>query len=197
MGPRTVDRATRRAQLVEAAGRAFAEQGVTSTSVADIVRTAGVAQGTFYLYFQTKDDVIVAVVESVAEQVLAGLAGSFDHAGPTPAERLLGLADGFAALSQDRSLTDLAEFIHRPENQRLHDRFAEHLLPRLVPLVEQLIGDGVADGSFTVADPRTAAWFVLGGLRGLELAGTPISELPTALEDAGRLALRALGYREA
>lgn len=196
MSPRTVDRAARRAQLVAAAASVFAERGVVNTSVADIVRGAGVAQGTFYLYFDTKDDVLVAVVEEVADRLLAGLAANFDRPGANPAQRLLGLADALAALTEDRALADLAEFIHRPENQRLHDRFAEQLLPRLAPLVEQLIVDGVAEGSFRVADPRTAAWFVLGGLRGLELAGTPVAAMPGALDVAVGLALRALGHQE-
>ncbi|MBK8445564.1 MAG: TetR/AcrR family transcriptional regulator [Micropruina sp.] len=193
MGPRTVDRAARRADLVAAATRAFAERGVTATSVADIVRAAGVSQGTFYLYFTSKDDAILAVVEAVAERTLDAIAEEVGRADLSPADRLNGFGHMLAALSQDSSLTDVAEFIHRPDNQRLHDRFAEHFLPRLVPLVEQIINDGVADGTFEVADVHAAAWFILGGLRSIELAGTPLADMPAALDEASRLALRTLG----
>ena len=75
MVPRTINKHERRAQLVAAATEAFARQGVAATSVADIVRAAGVAQGTFYLYFTSKDDVILAVVAGVAD-VVAGVVGS-------------------------------------------------------------------------------------------------------------------------
>ena len=196
MSPRTVDRAARRAELVAAAARVFAERGVNATSVADIVRAAGVAQGTFYLYFESKDDVILAVVEDVAEQLMAGFVQVIQAPG-TPVERLRLLVDGFADRSRDASVTDVAAFIHRPENVSLHDRFAEKFVPRLLPLVEGVIRDGVADGSFDVPDPRAAAWFVLGGLRAIELAGTPMADMPDALEESLRLALRALGAREA
>ena len=195
MSPRTVDRTARRAQLVAAAARVFAARGAAVTTVADIVAAAGVAQGTFYLYFDTKDDVIVAVVDAVAEGILAGLEA--DLAGPalTSAERITRFGRALATLSQQESLTSVADFLHRPENQRLHDRFAEHLLPRLVPLIARVISDGVADGSFDVDDPTTAAWFVLGGLRGIELAGTPLPDMPAALAAAGPLVLRTLGAR--
>lgn len=196
MSPRTTDRAARRAGLVSAAARVFAEQGVSDTSVSDIVRAAGVAQGTFYLYFESKDDVILAVVEDVAEQMMAGFAEAMQASG-TPVERLRALVGGFADRTQDESVADVAAFIHRPENVSLHDRFAEQFVPRLLPIVEELIRDGVADGSFDVPDPRAAAWFILGGLRAVELAGTPLEEMPAALEQALGLSLRVLGSREA
>lgn len=196
MSPRSVDRAARRAGLVAAAARMFAEQGVSGTSVAAIVRAAGVAQGTFYLYFESKDDVIVAVVEDIAEQMMVAFAQATQAPG-TPVERLRTLVGGFADRTQDESVADVAAFIHRSENVTLHDRFAEQFVPRLLPIVEELIRDGVADGSFDVPDPRAAAWFILGGLRAVELAGTPMADMPAALEECLALALRLLGWREA
>ena len=200
MSPRTVDRGSRRAALVAAARRVFAADGVEAASVSDIVREAGVAQGTFYLYFDSKDDAILAVVQGVADELLDVLKQSMDGvagAGAPPADRLRRIGRTFADLSQQRDLTDVAGFIHRPENLRLHDRFAEQFLPRLVPLVEDVIRDGVADGSFDVPDPQAATWFVLGALRGLELARMSLSEMPAALDGAIRLALRALGQADA
>lgn len=197
MSPRTVDRTARRSQLVAAATEVFGEKGVSGATVADIVRAAGVAQGTFYLHFESKDDVIVAVVADVADRLLVGMSLASTAPGTSAVERMRQLGSGFAALSQDPALADMAEFIHRPENQRLHDRFAEQLLPRLIPLLERLIEDGVAEGSFRVPNTRAAAWFILGGLHGVELAHTPMAEVPAALAEASRLALRVLGNEEA
>jgi AcrR family transcriptional regulator len=193
MVPRTINKHERRAQLVAAATEAFARQGVAATSVADIVRAAGVAQGTFYLYFTSKDDVILAVVAGVAETMLTSLQGRLDTAEMPAKDRLRAFGRLLADLARDGELSDVSDFIHRAENRTLHDRFAEHLLPRLLPLMEQLVADGVTDGSFRVADPRAAAWFVLGGLQSVELAGTPHAALPEAIDAAIDLALAALG----
>lgn len=54
-------RATR-ARLVAAARRTFEREGFLDTRVADIVAEAGMAHGTFYLYFTSKEDVFIAVV---------------------------------------------------------------------------------------------------------------------------------------
>jgi len=193
MVPRTINKHERRAQLVAAATEAFARQVVAATSVADIVRAAGVAQGTFYLYFTSKDDVILAVVAGVAETMLTSLQGRLDTAEMPAKDRLRAFGRLLGDLARDGELSDVTDFIHRAENRTLHDRFAEHLLPRLLPLMEQLVADGVTDGSFRVADPRAAAWFVLGGLQSVELAGTPHAALPEAIDAAIDLALAALG----
>lgn len=193
MVPRTINKHERRAQLVAAATEAFARQGVAATSVADIVRAAGVAQGTFYLYFTSKDDVILAVVAGVAETMLTSLQGRLDTAEMPAKDRLRAFGRLLGDLARDGELSDVTDFIHRAENRTLHDRFAEHLLPRLLPLMEQLVADGVTDGSFRVADPRAAAWFVLGGLQSVELAGTPHAALPETIDAAIDLALAALG----
>lgn len=53
----------RKAEMVAAAAKLFAEQGFVRTSVAEIVSAVDVAKGLFYYYFTTKDDMVRAVVE--------------------------------------------------------------------------------------------------------------------------------------
>jgi len=68
MNPTRTDRATRardkrRKQLLDAATRVFAQKGYWSASITDIIRSAGVARGTFYLYFRSKRDVFLAIAD--------------------------------------------------------------------------------------------------------------------------------------
>jgi AcrR family transcriptional regulator len=191
------DRAARRSELASAAAAVFAERGVAKTTISDIVKAAGVAQGTFYLYFDTKDDVVLAVVDQVGERLLDGIEAAVAKTGSTAVEKLIGLRDVLMSFDDEPAAVELADVLHRPENRALHDRLAEHLTPRLVPLVEAIVAQGVAEGAFDVPDTRAAAWFVLGGLQSAELAGTPVAQMPAAIESVTGLALRALGYREA
>ena len=195
--PRIVDRTARRTEITSAATRVFAERGVTNTTVSDIVKAAGVAQGTFYLYFESKDDVVLAVVEQMGSEMLAAIEAAVTSSGTTAVQKLLGLRDVLSSFDEDATVVELADFIHRPENRMLHDRLAEHLTPGLIPLVESIVVQGVSEGSFDVPDTHAAAWFVLGGLQSAELSGTPVAELPAAIEAATALALRALGCEEA
>ena len=197
MTPRPrADRAARRTELASAAATVFAERGVANTSVSDIVKAAGVAQGTFYLYFDSKDDVILAVIEQVAVQMFEAIETAVHANSTTAVEKFLGLHDLLVAFDVDPAVLELAEFLHRPENMALHDRLAEYLTPRLIPLVESIVAQGVAEGSFDVPNTRAAAWFVLGGMQGAELSGTPTKDMPAAISAATQLALRALGHKE-
>ncbi len=188
-------RDVRYAELVSAAARTFAEQGVQHTLVSDIVKAAGVAQGTFYLYFKTKDDVLLAVVDQLVDALQASLTEAMQAEGLSAAARLRMLCDVLGRLATVPGTPAVVDFMHLQENRPLHDRLVAALAPRLVDLMEQVIRQGVAEGTFDVPDARSAAWFVLSGLQGTEFSGTPLAETPKALRSAADLALRALGYR--
>ena len=74
-----IDRGSKRKHLVEAAAAVFAEQGFTSTRVADIAEHAGIGKGTVYEYFTSKEELLFAVFEwidsRVSTRVEAVLAG--------------------------------------------------------------------------------------------------------------------------
>jgi len=196
MSPRPrIDRATKRAAVADAAARVFSERGVSGTAVSDIVRAAGIAQGTFYLYFESKDDVLLAVAEQFVASLGTALESSLPGAEASAPERLTSLVQSLGSLAASPANADMAELLHRPENRALHDRLTDPLAQRMFVLVEGIVGQGVAEGSMQVDDLGAAAWFVLSGLQGVERAGTPVARMPAALDQALVLALRALGVR--
>jgi AcrR family transcriptional regulator len=192
--PRVIDREARRAELVAAAATVFAERGVGNTTVSHIVKAAGVAQGTFYLYFDSKDDVVLAVAERLGDAMLEGIERAVAAPDSRAVEKLVALRDVFGDSAVIADSAELIEIVHRPGNRVIHDRLTEHLTPRLVAIVERIVQEGVDDGVFEVPDINGAAWFVLGGLRSAELAGVPLARMPVALTTAIELALRTLGY---
>src|SRR5690606_22455440 len=66
--------------------------------VAEIAREAGVADGTIYLYFKNKDDLLISLFESRMERVNAELTAAIERAGSEPAARLRAFIDTYAAL---------------------------------------------------------------------------------------------------
>ena len=191
--PRTVDRTARRAELISAAAGVFAERGVANTAVSDIVKAAGVAQGTFYLYFDSKDDAVLAVVDQIANGICEQTATRI-AAATSAVDKLTSFSGVLSEAGAQPGAAAVVDLMHLPENRLLHDRLAEDITRRLVPQLETVVAHGVAEGVFDVGDPGAAAWFVLAGLQSVELAGTPLAEMPAALAKATAFALRALGY---
>ncbi|MDP2183718.1 MAG: TetR/AcrR family transcriptional regulator [Actinomycetota bacterium] len=194
--PKIVDRDARRAEFALAAAAVFAERGVTNTTISDIAKAAGAGQGTFYLYFDTKDDVVLAVAEQMADGMVAAIEAAVGTADASAVDKFLSLRDILSSFDANPAAVELADFIHSPANRALHDRLAEHLATKLVALVEAIITQGIAEGVFDVPDPHAAAWFVGGGLQSVELAGTRAADMPAGIAAATELALRALGYKE-
>ena len=193
---RIVNKTFRKAGIVDAAARVFAERGVANTAVSDIARAASVAQGTIYLYFKNKDDIILAVVQGIVDRMMDGIERLLGTPGPSAVERLRALGSVMGATDAEPAARELIDILHRPENRLLHDRMAEGMTPRLVAIVDSIVRQGIEEEAFIVADPRAAAWFVLGGLQSVELSGTPPEVMPAALDRAIAFALRALGFKE-
>jgi AcrR family transcriptional regulator len=68
--PRTKPPETRRDELMNAAEHLFLSEGVGATTIEQITSRAGVAKGTFYLYFSSKDDILAALADRFATQLL-------------------------------------------------------------------------------------------------------------------------------
>jgi AcrR family transcriptional regulator len=188
-------RESRRGALVDAAFRVFADKGVAASSVDDIVDAAGVAKGTFYLYFKTKDD----AVNAVAERVVDGVADIVETAavtpGLSPVERLLTLGRSVGQVGAEPNERELIDVFHRPANRAIHDRLAERIVVRLMATVESIVADGIVQGQFADQDARLAAGFVLAtftSLHDLIDSGASIERVTSELDV---FILRGLGYR--
>lgn len=71
----------RHAELLRIAREVFAEKGFDATTVSEIVARAGVAQGTFYLYFPSKISVVEALAEELRTRIEQALRAAFVEAG--------------------------------------------------------------------------------------------------------------------
>lgn len=67
--PKTRRGQLRRAQLLEAAEQVFSEKGFMAASIADITQRAGAAQGTFYIYFESKEQLFREVVLTLGREI--------------------------------------------------------------------------------------------------------------------------------
>lgn len=82
-------RETRRAHILKTAIAVFADKGYHQTRISDIIQAAGIARGTFYLYFESKSAIFLELLDSLMRQLRATFVGV--DTGPTapPAEEQL------------------------------------------------------------------------------------------------------------
>lgn len=155
--PRTARGEKTRRKLLEAAEDVFAEYGYTEASVSRITERAGVGQGTFYLYFDTKLDAFNELVEDLNHRVrLAMSEGARGATTRLEAERA-GFAAFFRFTAEHPALYRVvreAEFVS-PEALRMHyTRIVEGYIEGLEQARE--------DGEIGDIDPTVAAWALMG-----------------------------------
>lgn len=191
---RKVGREVRRQELVNATLAVFSAKGVAATSVDDIVRAAGVAKGTFYLYFSAKDDAVNAVAEQMVEGVANRIEAVATAVDRSPVERLVAFGGALREVGGEPYERDLIEVFHRPENRAIHDRMSERAFARLAPTIAAIIADGIELGLFRPVDPRRAAAYSMACFGSLHDVVSEPDEVRAATVELDGFILRGLGY---
>ena len=158
-GERTQQPATeRRGQILEAAGKVFAERGIHRARIDDIAAAAGVGKGTVYWYFPSKDEIVFALVDAFYAQAHSGLVALRDAPG-TVADRLRDYLRSYASLlTEHRHLAPLATEFYAlaPRQQRVRE-FLERYYTRWTEAAAVLLEQGNQRGELEITDTWPAA----------------------------------------
>jgi len=149
-------------QIIEAAVRVFAREGYYNSRVSDIAREAGIAAGTIYLYFRTKDDILVTLFrDKMAEFVSAlrkAIAGEPDAA--SKVRRLVSLH--FSMLEENPDLAEVVQ-VELRQGQKFFRGASSQEIGAYFALIGSVLEEGVAEGRFRSSLPVKVATKMLFG----------------------------------
>jgi AcrR family transcriptional regulator len=190
-----------RRRLLEAAEEVFAKRGYHDASIVKITEAAGVAQGTFYVYFQSKQEIFDELVDDLNRRVRHAMSeGAAQGRSRVEAERL-GFLAFFAFTAEHPALYRVirqAEFVSPGALHRHYERIAEGYVEGLKRAIH--------DGEIVDQDPEVAAWALMGvgellGMRWLLWGDPDDPDAPTgqvtdeAFEQMFAFIQRGLGAR--
>ena len=155
--PRSTTRGEQtRRRILDAAESVFAQLGFHDASIVRITEVAGVAQGTFYIYFSSKQQVFDEVVLDLNHRVRQAMAQASEGAPSRLEAERRGFAAFFAFTAEHPSLYRLirqAEFVS-PE---IHHRHYERIISGYIPHLEK----AMASGEVARSDPTVLAWALI------------------------------------
>ena len=159
--PRTARGERTLRKILDAAREEFGERGFSDTSIVGITQRAGVALGTFYTYFDSKEALFQALVRDMSAQVrdrvgpaLSGGTDSLDNE-----RRALGEFLRFVREHRDiYRIIDQSEFVDPAAYREHYDTTADRIAARL----GAARGRGEIDGRFSDEDLAIAAWGMMG-----------------------------------
>lgn len=149
-------------QIIDAAVIAIAENGYHQAQVSKIAKQAGVADGTIYLYFKNKEDILISLFQEkmgyFVEKIEEKIAGK-----ETAAEKLLMMVEThFTMLSEDRYLAIVTQLELRQSNKELRHKIND-ILKGYLSVVDKILLEGKENGEFSpTLDIRLARQMIFG-----------------------------------
>ena len=134
----------RKQDLLNIAYRMFIQKGYENASVDDIIIEAGIAKGTYYYYFESKEATLEAVIEMMIEKAENIAKAALMNPVPIP-QKLASVVYAFQPNKDEVVITDVLE---RKENIVMHDKIGKKIVEVAVPILSDIVREGIAQGIF-------------------------------------------------
>jgi TetR/AcrR family fatty acid metabolism transcriptional regulator len=174
----------KRDRILKAAIQVFAKNGFYATRVSEIAKAAGVADGTIYLYFKNKDDVLITIFEEGIEQLLTILreVAETDDTFENRISRIIELQLGL--LEEQRDLAEVIT-VNLRQSSRLLKQYATPLFMQYIDVIAGVVRDGQKEGAFRKdLNSRIVARSLFGALDAILLTWALGEGDPAALRKA-------------
>lgn len=149
----------RKNEILDAAEMLFTTKGYTNTTINDILEVVGIAKGTFYYYFQSKEEVMDAIVMRFIDTGVkaAKVIASDPNLKATDKIFRILMAQNPAAGRKEQMI----EQLHQVNNAEMHQRSLVETILQLTPVLTEVIEQGIAEGSFSTPFPKETVEFLL------------------------------------
>lgn len=139
----------RRNEILDAAEELIAQKGVDATSTTDILTKVGIARGTLYHHFKSKEDMIDALIHRYSVRLLdAAKEAASDQSIPVVG-RIIN-----TVISMNLSgKQEIMEHIHKPQNALMHQKIQKVMIAGVTPILTGIIREGIEEGLFNTPFP--------------------------------------------
>ena len=159
---RTLDpaaHALRRDEFIDAAQRLIQTRGYEQMSVQDVLDELGASKGAFYHYFDSKEALLVAVIDQMIEGAMRFVEPMVDDPGLTAPEKFQRVFSGIAQFKNARVelLQGVIQAWISDDNAIVREKFKKVAIKRLTPLLTRIVEQGRAEGVYTADPPGPVA----------------------------------------
>lgn len=152
----------RRADIIQAARHLFQTQEYSKTTMQDVIESLGIAKGTIYHYFPSKEALLEAVVADMVDSIIEQLSDLIENSKGNALEKIKQVIKMGSIASKNE---EILSHLHRPGNETMHTRLLAETILKQAPLYEKLIRQGCDEGLFKTEAPLECAEFMLTGIQ--------------------------------
>jgi len=155
----------RKSEIIATACQLFLSKGYDRTTMQDVMRDLGIAKGTIYHYFSSKEDLLEAVMDSIAEGEMLRLKKLVENIKGNTLERLEQLIMNGSNHDADEGPDEMLDHLHKTSNAGMHIRLLAKVVTMQAPLYAEQFNLGCKEGIFTTDHPLECAEFLLSGIQ--------------------------------
>lgn len=148
----------RREEIMDAAAELFSTKGYEETTTTDIMKKVGIAKGTLYYHFASKEEILDAMIERMGRRLIATARDCAATDAPVY-ERLLKVMLSLNANSIGGE--DLIEIMHQPRNVLMHEKSRAMVIREAGPILADLVREGVEEGLFDCKYPEQTVEMIM------------------------------------
>lgn len=142
----------RRNEILDAADELFGQKGFDGTSTNDILERVGIARGTLYHHFKSKEDIMDALIERYSVRLLGAAQESAADKSIPVVERIIRVVMALN-ISGGSSSKEIMEHIHKPQNALMHQKIQRVIINGVTPILTGIIREGIEEGLFSTPFP--------------------------------------------
>ncbi|MCY9549964.1 TetR/AcrR family transcriptional regulator [Lysinibacillus xylanilyticus] len=141
----------RRNEILDAADELFGQKGFDGTSTNDILEKVGIARGTLYYHFKSKEDIMDALIERYNTQILGSAKEIASNKNIPVHERIVRVV--MALNISGGNGKEIIDHIHKPQNALMHQKIQKVIINGLPPILTEIIREGIEQGLFVTPYP--------------------------------------------
>ena len=149
----------RKTEIIDAAEKLFASKGYDKATVNDILSANGIAKGTFYYYFNSKEEVLDAIIKRRIDAGLEKAKAIASSRELSPEQKIL--AAIMAQKPQNPVEEEFLPVLHEQSNALFHQKVLADCVTRLTPVLSAIVEEGIKKGDFNTAYPRGSVEILL------------------------------------
>lgn len=146
----------RRNEILDVAQRLFTAKGFDNTSTNDILNEIGIARGTLYYHFKSKEEILDAMIDRTTKQLV-------DKAKDIVYQKDVPVFERFTSMILTLNISnssfgnEILRQVHKPQNALMHQKIEARLLAEVTPLITVLIVDGIKQSICSTDYPQEVA----------------------------------------
>lgn len=144
----------RKNEILDAADKLFTQKGFDGTSTNEILEAVGIARGTLYYHFKSKEDIMDSLIDRYSARLLSRAEEIAQNKSIPVYERIV--LTVMALNINHGSGREIIEHIHKPQNALMHFKAQKAILNGLTPILTEIIKEGVEQELCTTPFPYEA-----------------------------------------